>query len=571
MRRALIHIGFVVALAILGLSHPGPVFAQTDGLLQINDPIHNFLTWQYTQGRLPRAFLTHQPLSAYEAHRYLDDLRAYRRDMNDVERQLLDRYSGDATMSAANTVNNRFGSLYSNGIDFISSRGDDFSIQVNPLLYLAAGYNKRSVERAGDDALAMWQNTRGVRLSGAIGPSVFFETRIEENQRIPGLPQFDKNSAPRLGNVNFDTEGDSPLSTAAYDYFLATGIVGARTKYFEFRFGRDRNLWGVGKSSVELSNYSTVYDQLQIRTTVGRVQYTNLFAGFQDLTDLPSEFPETRSIPRKYGAFHRLSINVGKRMNLGVFEGVVFADDSTRSGFDVAFLNPVIFYRAVESDLGSSANVVAGADYNWVVSPGLVTYTQIVIDEFKLSELFHPNRGWWANKWSWQLGLQVVDPIPGLSNLRMRVEYTRTRPFTFSHRVPNQGYIHYEDLLAHPSGPNAEDVGLFFSYQPTPRIFGELNFAMTIRGRNSATENFGADPGVSYETRNGDFGHSLLQGVPQNHVLFEIHGGYELIPNLFVEGSLQLEHFNDAEFGTDWYIAPVALLRWGLPYQSVRY
>jgi len=570
MRRAL-HpkIALFAVLTIVGSS---TAWAQTDGVLQINDPIHNFLEWQYVAGRLPYAFLTHQPLSAYEARQYLDRIDdRYHDDLNPVERELLARYRGEKTLSQARRLNDRYGVLYRNGTDFISSEAQDYSVQFNPLMYTGGGYGRRSIEAEGSRNVFFWQNTRGVRFSGGLAEQIFFETRIEENQLVPGLPQFDKNSAPRLGNVKFETT-DSPLQTdAAYDYFVATGLVGARTKHFEIRFGRDRNLWGTGKSSVELSNFSTVYDQLQIRTTVGRFQYTNLFAAFSDLTDLPEDFTENRTIPRKYGAFHRLQLNVSHNLKLGLFEAVVFAEDSARSGFDVSYFNPVIFYRAVESDRGSSANVVAGGDFEWLVRPGFQTYLQIVIDEFKLSELGHPNRGWWANKWSWMGGIQVLDPIPGIPNLRMRVEYTRTRPFTFSHRIANQGYIHYEDLLAHPSGPNSEDVGIFFSYQPTPRVFAELNMAATIRGCNTETENFGSDPGVSYLSRDGDFGHQILQGVPQNRVLFEAHGGVEVFPAMFVEVATQFEHIRDDETGSDWYVAPMLLLRWGLPYQSRRY
>ncbi|MGA7304822.1 MAG: capsule assembly Wzi family protein [Rhodothermales bacterium] len=546
-------------------------FAQSDGLLQINDPIHNFLAWEYAAGRLPYAFLSHQPLSAYEARIYLDRVAEHADELNDVERQLLARYRGEATLGQAKRLHDRYGVLYANGTDFISSKAEDYSVQFNPLLYLSGGIAHRSIGEEGSRSLFMWQNTRGARFSGGLAESIFFETRIEENQRIPGIPQFDKNTAPRLGSVKFKSGADRLDTNSAYDYFVATGVVGARTKHFEIRFGRDRNLWGIGKSSVELSNYATVYDQLQIRTTVGRFQYTNLFAAFSDLTDLPSNFEENTTIPRKYGAFHRLALNVSHNIKLGLFEAVVFAEDSTRTGFDVSYLNPVIFYRAVESDRGSSANVVAGGDFEWLVRPGFLTYVQVVIDEFKLSELGHPNRGWWANKWSWMGGFEVLDPIPGIPNLRMRVEYTRTRPFTFSHRIANQGYIHYEDLLGHPSGPNSEDVGLFFTYQPKTRIFAELNVAATIRGRNSATENFGSDPGVSYLSRDGDFGHQILQGIPQNRVLIEGHGGYELFPNLFFEAAFQFEHIRDGETGDDWYFVPMTMLRWGLPFQSRRY
>ena len=59
---------FVVLIGVM------PGWAQQDGLLQLNDPLHRFLHRQQVLGRIPDAFLSHQPLSAYEAQRYLGTL-----------------------------------------------------------------------------------------------------------------------------------------------------------------------------------------------------------------------------------------------------------------------------------------------------------------------------------------------------------------------------------------------------------------------------------------------------------------------------------------------------------------
>src|SRR5690606_26618913 len=152
------------------------------------------------------------------------------------------------------------------------------------------------------------------------------------------------------------------LQDSIYDYFAATGVVGFRSKYFEARLGRDHHQWGVGRSSLVLSNFSAPFDFLQLRTTLGRFQYVNLFAGLtdKDLFVVQETLPE----PRKYAAFHRLSVALPGRVQLGVFESVVFSSDSlgVRRGFDVSYLNPVIFIRAVERDRGSPDNVLLGGD-----------------------------------------------------------------------------------------------------------------------------------------------------------------------------------------------------------------
>ncbi|MEX1054677.1 MAG: hypothetical protein WED81_01510, partial [Rhodothermales bacterium] len=277
----------------------------TDGLLQLDDPLHVYLDKQRTLGRLPDAHLSHKPLSAYEAQSYLDSLSTIHHPLS--TRQL--------------------GPLYSNGFDLWSVSGEDFGIQVNPLLYLTLGQASYDGDAGGsgvggNNGNPTWRNTRGARASGHVGPHVFFEARLEETQEHPAVIEFDRRTAPRLPFVRTNAD------TTIYDYQIGTGIVGFRSEHFEIRFGRDRNHWGAGEGSLVLSDYSSVYDQLQIRTTFWRIQYVNLFAGFTDLQ--PFGFiPPNIIHPRKYGAFHRLSVNVSTRFSFELFESVVFGPDTT--------------------------------------------------------------------------------------------------------------------------------------------------------------------------------------------------------------------------------------------------
>ena len=214
------------------------------------------------------------------------------------------------------------------------------------------------------------------------------------------------------------------------------------------------------------------------------------------------------------------------------------------------------------------------------MQPGVRVYTEVLFDEFRIAELRTPSDGWWGNKWSWQLGVHATDVVRPLQ-LALRAEYTRTRPFTYSHRDPRNAYLHYSDLLGHPAGPNTEEIALFAEARPRPRIFGALTFVVGRNGRNTATENFGRDPGLSYELcddvdpvfpcRPSDYDLGLLSGVQQFRFLLEFHAGYELLPDLFLEAAFQGDYIDDRELGSDWYAVPYLTLRWGLPYQSTRY
>ena len=78
-------------------------------------------------------------------------------------------------------------------------------------------------------------------------------------------------------------------------------------------------------------------------------------------------YDEKAPTARKYSALHHLSINLGKNFTLGLFENIIFErNDTTESGgYEVDYLNPIIFYRAVEHGLNSSDNVMLGMDWKW--------------------------------------------------------------------------------------------------------------------------------------------------------------------------------------------------------------
>ena len=72
---------------------------------------------------------------------------------------------------------------------------------------------------------------------------------------------------------------------------------------------------------------------------------------------------EPGGYPNKFNALHHLSINIGKKLNIGVYEAVIFSYDSTHN-FRLDYLNPIIFYRAIEQQNGSTDNVLLGMDLN---------------------------------------------------------------------------------------------------------------------------------------------------------------------------------------------------------------
>ena len=567
----------LLPLAALALAAAPSARAQQDGVLQLDSDLDRFLVRQQAAGRLPSAQLTHRPLAAYRAQQYLDSLAAFDSlavrgenggaPLSASDRSMLAQYRYRAPMPGAEAVRGRIGYVYANGQDLFEGKGDGYALQFNPLATLSAGMARRT-ERAGQDgSVFVYQNTRGAQASGHLGPYVFFEARLEENQRRDARFAHRFRTTPRLADTQIIGigEGDS----LGYDYYRATGVVGLRTRFVEVRAGRDRNAWGYGRSSLVLSNYAPSYDHVQLRVNVWRLEYTALYASLINQTGL-SRYDD-QILPRSYASMHRLNVKLPKGIELEAFESVFFSDDSTaarrRRGFDVAYLNPLLLLRAAEQDNGSPDNAALGVGAAWQTPWRTRLYGTLFLDELDVSELGNDS---WRNKWAFTLGGTVADwPVSGLM---VRAEYTRIRPFVYTHYSARNSYTHYLDLLGHPAGPNASDAMVEVDYRPSPRLVVAGTFTHTRRGRSSAaTGNIGDDPLREYDNGRTQDQIPTLGGVRQTLLAAEGRVGYQLLPRLWLDALVRAESTDDAETGKDRYVAPYLSLRWGLAPLSLRY
>ncbi|MCX6232211.1 MAG: hypothetical protein NTZ33_11775 [Bacteroidetes bacterium] len=368
-------------------------------------------------------------------------------------------------------------------------------------------------------------NTRGFLIEGNIGKQFSFSTTFYENQA--SFPDYlsrnilNTQVVPGQGMIRL-------FGKNAFDFAWASGYISyTPSKYFNFQFGHGKNFIGDGYRSLLLSDNAFNYPYLKITTNVWRFKYTNLYAEFQDL-----KTPHTYDLGfhKKYGTFHYLSYAVNKRLNIGLFEAIIWnaQDSSGYRGFDVNYLNPVIFYRPVEFSLGSPDNALIGTNISYKIADNYVLYGQILIDEFKLSEILARN-GWWGNKQAFQIGAKAFD-LFNIKSLYLQTEFNYVKPYTYSHRSSLQNYGHYNEALAHPVGANFwESVTIVkYSYK---RFFAEYKLNYICYGEDSAGVNFGKDIFRSYDDHPRDYNNFLGQGIKTNLIYNDLRLSYLVNPS----------------------------------------
>lgn len=408
--------------------------------------------------------------------------------------------------------------------DLYHVQTEDFDLHIKPVLYLQGGFEQ-------DSDVMPYLNTRGVELRATIDDKVGLYTFLAENQAaFPGYVREQIGERRMVPGEAFWKR----FKEEGVDFFTAQAHVHVQaSKHIGVQFGQGRIFIGNGMRSLLLSDVGSSYPFLKIQTKVWRFNYTNLFAQLRG--NIPSSSGGSRAnirYPKKYLAMHHLSLNITDHFNIGLFEAII-AGDSTRSGFEVEYLNPVIFYRAVEQYGGSQDNAMVGADFKWNFLRHIQLYGQFALDEFLLSA-YRQSEGWWGNKWALQLGGKYVN-LFGLPNLDLQLEWNRVRPFMYSHITGYTNYMHYSQPLAHPLGANFDEKLAIIRYQPAGRWTATLSLMQSEYGEDPKGENFGGDILKSYTSRSQDRGFEIGGGLNTRIHMADLRVSYMPAHRLYLE------------------------------------
>ena len=380
-----------------------------------------------------------------------------------------------------------------------------------------------------DRDINTYNNTRAAVFQGSLGKNLNFHTVLYESQgRFAGYyNDYARSLKPDGGNpAIIPGRGIAKEFKGDFDYPLATGYLSyTPSKFFNVQFGHGKNFIGDGYRSLLLSDNASPYPYFKLNTTFWKLKYTNTWMSLRDVRPAVTADGSFRT---KYMANHYLSINVTKRLNIGLFENVIWENDNDR-GFDLNYLNPVIFYRAIEFSTGSrGGNAIIGLSGKYKWSNNINTYAQLLIDEFSSSDIAGGD-GSYKNKIGYQLGIKYFNAFK-VPNLILQAEINQVRPYTFSHNTITLNYGHNNQSQAHLWGANFRELIAIARYK-RERMYGSAKLIYGERGFDfNDGVVYGGDIFTSEDNRPADFGNELLQGNKATSMYGELELGYILNP-----------------------------------------
>lgn len=328
--------------------------------------------------------------------------------------------------------------------DFISLKGKDFSLSVNPLFYMQ--YGKTDL----NDSSSYFINTRGIEIKGNIGKKISYYSSFRENQAKfrPYIYNWAWNRlvVPGQGALK---KNNNDLSL--YDFSNASGYL-SYTPYnwLNIQFGQDKNFIGEGHRSLFLSDNAMNYPFAKFSFIYKNFKYVTMFTQFRDFEKTYYSYHF-----KKHAAFNYLSYNYKNKFEIGLFEGVIYRTTDTSqyiNKFPTDYFIPITGVRTAINGFDGTNNVLAGINMKLKITNFVQAYGQLAINNPK------------KKKYAYQGGFKIFDILfSKIKDLRwfFQAEYNSASPGIYSHKdLKYQTWTHYNQEIAVPFGNDFSEIFL---------------------------------------------------------------------------------------------------------------
>ena len=428
--------------------------------------------------------------------------------------------------------------------NLVEMQGDGYWFTLNPILDLEKG------KATGNKQVSTYVNTRGINFRGGLGSQLNFTATVFESQGqfADYYSRYAQSIKPSGGNPAIipGIGIAKSFKTNAFDFPSAdANITYAANKFIDLQLGYGRNFIGDGYRSLLESDGASPYPYIKLNTNFWKIKYTNTYMWLQDVRPVATV---DNTYSTKFMANHYLSMNVSNRLNLGFFESVVWANTNNR-GFDMNFVNPIIFYRTVEfTSSGKSSNSLLGLTSKYKLNNQMNLYGQLLVDEFSVSEVAK-GKGSWKNKFGYQLGYKYYNAFR-VDNLLMQLEINYVRPYVYSHDGLLTNYGNNNQSMGAQWGGNFEEF-IAIAHYHKGRCYADAKITYGVRGLDFNTTqnnfNYGGDIYKNYNlNRPYDSGLIVGQGNKTNVFIADLQAGYLINPmtNLKFFGSFIYRNFD---------------------------
>jgi hypothetical protein len=518
-----------LSVLVFSIFHTSETFSQVENV-PLNNDVYTFLHEMKVKGLIESIEYDDPNLSRAKVKSLLEQIESQKKDLSSTEKSLLKKYKVEF-------VDDQFAPRKSfqffKGIDGVLSDKMKY-------LYL---YNDKNFNfyfegighiRYGSEFKPRVNNAElydiGFRAHGTVLDKFGYNLKVVKGA-ASGTKELLTTLDPRL-NMNFKFVEDLE-SYSNYDF--TDGYIKYQTHPVEdmnvsVQLGREQLKFGYGYGSrLVLSGENPDMDFLKLNFKYGILDYTVIHAS----TVGPFNVDRNKNYT-KYFVAKKIKLSFKDLFDFGMGESVVYAD----RGIDLGYLNPIAFYKFVEMSLQDRDNGIFFLDFQTKFLKGLEFQGTFFLDEnilFNLNELSK-----YINKTAYQIGAFWYEPF-SVPDLSLVLEYTRIRPYVYSHNFEKSAYTSWNRTLGHTIGPNADQIYTKLTYNFSGRLRGEFEFQKIRHGENVydangvLIKNVGGDALVPYRYNIDSEEAPFLDGIRINTDIFSFNLRYEPVREIYFD------------------------------------
>ncbi len=311
------------------------------------------------------------------------------------------------------------------------------------------------------------------------------------------------------------------------DYSEMRGGITYSWKWGSFGLVKDHLTWGNNyHGATILTDRAPSFAQIKLRMKPAKWFELNYIHGWLVSMEIDSARsyyspdPDREVYRPKYIAANMLTFTPWKRLNISIGNSIIYSD----MGVQPAYLIPVMFYKSIDHTLNQgidNQNSQMFMDVSSRQIKHLHLYGTFFIDELKVERITNDTL---YNFWSMKLGAKVSDFL--INNFSLNVEYTKSVPITYQHRVPTLTFESNNYNMGHYLRDNSREIYVSAEYKLLRGLHLKAYYMLAQHG-----------PDYAYDINNPDEKvdqHPFLERVAWQNQTFSFKANYEFISNSFL-------------------------------------
>lgn len=457
-------------------------FSQVENV-QITHPVYTYLKEMKVKGIIDYFREDESVISRFEISNLLKTISENRGRLSNTEIKILDKYYVEFSDSITqqnstilfdpeNTFTSNLSQVFSDKIKYLYVYQDN-AVKLN--LELIGNIYHGHRFKPGVNNANLFDG--GIRLRGTVINHIGYSFAALKGG-VSGNAAFAEIIEPRLlTNFKWIEAGEN---IGNYDFtfgYLKYHTSPVEDMNISVQIGREDISLGYGYGSkLVLSGDNPAMDFIKFNFDYGVVHFTSLHAS----TLGPFSFVRDERYT-KYFAFNKIKIVIPQLFDIGMGESIIYSG----RGLELGYLNPFIFYKFVEMSLQDRDNGNIYFDLQTKFLKNLEFQGTFFLDENILSNL--QDLELYTNKTAYQLGAYWYQPF-GIPDFSLITEYTRIRPFTYTHFNEQNNYSSHGTNLGHRIGPNSDELMTKIAYNVNEDVRFTLEHRFMRSGKNEYDE-----------------------------------------------------------------------------------